>query len=188
MKLFNSDGGFIYGILFLIVIFGSTPAQAQTYSTTVGYAKFDASTSISKYSGETNSLTGKLDLQKKEMAFYLPVDSIKTGIAARDRDMYKLLETSQYTDIVFRGTLVSDINFGDGKQKATAAGTLTIRDEVREITVEGTLQKTGEDIQLEASWTLLLSDYNIDRPSKFFAKVRDKHEIQVNALLKKEKL
>ena len=187
MKLFNSDSGFIYGMLFLIVLFSSTSVQAQTFSTNVGYAKFDASTSISKYSGETNSLTGKLNIQDKEIVFILPVDSIKTGIAARDRDMYKLLETGQYPDMVFQGKLVSDIKSGDGKQKATARGTLTIRNEVREITVEGTIQKTGGGIQLEAGWTLLLSDYKIDRPSKFFAKVRDEHEIQISALLKKEK-
>ena len=174
-------------MLFLIVFFSSTSAQSQTFSTSDGYAKFDASTSISNYSGETNSLIGKINLQSKEISFSLPVDSIKTGIAARDRDMYKLLETGQYPNMVFQGKLVSEFNTGDDQQKATAKGTLTIRNETREITVEGTLQKTGGGLQLEAGWTLLLSDYNIDRPSKFFAKVRDEHKITISILLEEAK-
>ena len=187
MKLFNSDSAFIRGMLCLVVLFSSTHANAQTFSTSNGYAKFDASTSISNYSGETNSLTGNMNLQNKEISFSLPVDSIKTGIGMRDRDMYKLLETDQYPTIVFTGKLVSDFDPSEDKQKAKAKGMLTIKNETREITVEGTLQKTGGGLQLEAGWTLLLSEYNIDRPSKFFAKVRDEHKIAISALLKEEK-
>lgn len=161
-------------------------AHAQVYSTDNGYAKFDASTSMSSYSGETNSLTGSVNLETKDIEFNVPVDSIETGNKSRDKDMYELLKTDQYPYITFEGTLTSDFDPEGGRQEAVAKGTLTIRNASREITVEGTLEKTGQGLELLTGWTLMITDYDIERPSIFFVKVKDLHEISINVLLEEE--
>lgn len=170
---------------FLFLFFaGVISVQAQTYSTENGYAKFNASTSLAKYDGETNKLSGEINLDTKEIHFSVPVESIKTGIGKRDRDMYKLLEVEEYPTVKFEGTLVSDFDPDSGRQKATASGKLTIRNVTKDITIDGYLEKTMDGLHLEATWELLLSTYNIERPSVFFTRVNDEHEIQVNAMLK----
>ena len=48
------------------------------------------------------------------------------------------------------------------------------------------LKRVSEDtIQLKASWSLLITDYNLERPSLAFIKVNDKHDLSVDALLEK---
>jgi polyisoprenoid-binding protein YceI len=169
-----------------ILCMAAITAYAQVYTTDNGYAKFDASTSMSSYSGETNSLAGSINLETRAIEFKVPVDSIKTGNGARDKDMYELLKTDEYPYITFEGVLTTDFDPEGDRQKAVAKGNFTIRDHSRDITVEGTLEKTGQGLELLASWTLMITDYNIERPSIFFVKVKDVHELSINALLKEE--
>jgi polyisoprenoid-binding protein YceI len=67
-------------------------------------------------------------------------------------------------------------------------GDFTLAGVTREITIPIELKLVSEEtIQLKASWSLLITDYNLERPSFTFIKVNDKHDLSVDALLEKKK-
>jgi hypothetical protein len=44
----------------------------------------------------------------------------------------------------------------------------------------------SKGIQLNATWSLLITDYGLERPSLAFIKVNDKHDLSVVAVLKEK--
>jgi len=48
------------------------------------------------------------------------------------------------------------------------------------------LKPEGTNFRLTSSWDLLITDYNIKQPKKFFLKVDDKHNLTIDALLVKK--
>lgn len=161
-----------------------TDTHAQIYETESGYAEFKAKAPLNSYTGKSNELEGKINLEQSTVSFQLSVKSIKTGIKKRDRDMYELLEVEQYPLVKFEGKLTSDFNEdSDAKQEMAAIGDFTLHGVTKNIEVEGALQKTSKGLKVEASWPVMITDYNIERPSILFYKVRDKHVLSVEAVL-----
>lgn len=160
-------------------------APAQTYETDSGYAEFEAKAPLNSYTGKSNELEGKINLEQPTVSFQLSVKTIKTGIDKRDRDMYELLEVEQYPLVKFEGKLTSDFSKdSDAKQKVTASGDFTLHGVTQSVDIEGTLQNTSEGLKVEASWPTMISDYNVEQPSILFYEVEDKHVISIEAVLK----
>ncbi|MGK7389871.1 MAG: YceI family protein [Candidatus Cyclobacteriaceae bacterium M2_1C_046] len=172
-------------IFILFLSFSYSLSVAQTYYTDNGYARFRAEAPLNSYSGESNDLQGSVNLDTKEVQFKLKVRSLDTDNDQRDQDMYELMNVSQYPYIEFNGRIADDLNLNKGKQKLTVKGEMRVRDVTREISIEGAIQKEGDKLRIEASWDLLLSDYNIEQPSILFYEVEDRHNIYVSAVLKK---
>lgn len=158
--------------------------HAQIYKTESGYAEFKAKAPLHSYKGKSNELEGKINLEQSTVSFRLRVESIKTGNKMRDRDMYELLQVDQYPFVKFEGKLPSDFNEdSNAKQKVTVSGDFTLHGVTKRLDIEGTLQKTNGGIKVEATWPIMITDYNIERPNILFYKVKDKHVLSVEAVL-----
>ncbi len=172
-------------ILFLLVSMNFLPAQ--TYSTKKGHAQFNAEMPMNSYTGDSDKLVGAINLDTKKVKFILRVQTIKTGIKKRDKDMYKLIDVKENPDITFEGVLIDDFDQKSKEmQQIRVKGEFTLAGVTRTLTIEGTLQNVEKGIQLNASWSLLISDYNLEQPSLAFVEVEDKHDLTINALLKEE--
>ena len=157
------------------------------YATQAGNATFKAKMPLNSYTGESDKLQGTIDFETGKVVFTVPVKSIKTGKDKRDEHMYELLEVQKYPNVVFEGKLADEFDLDKkSEQTVKVKGDFTLAGTTRQITVPLNLDPVSKGIQLNASWSLLITDYGLERPSLMFIKVNDKHELDVNALLKEE--
>lgn len=159
-------------------------AKAQVFMTKTGHAEFDSSVPLHTFTGISNHLVGKISLADSTVDFYLDLHTLKTGIEMRDEDMLQTLHAEKYPFASFYGKLVSPFNANKtAVQQVTVEGDFSIHGVTRGIQIDGTLQKTEEGLQVKASWTLHLDDYNIEPPGILFYRVSNKIPISISATL-----
>ncbi|WMI68513.1 YceI family protein [Mangrovimonas sp. YM274] len=169
------------------LIFGSYVMKSQTYAVTNGTAFFKAKISINSYSGESKELKGHLDVDTGEFEFHVPVSSIDTGINKRNEHMFELLKSKEYTYVRFEGVLEQPLDVESlGAQTITARGTFTLAGSSKEVAIPLEFSKEMDGLRLKASWKLLITDYNLEPPTKALFRVKDEHEMEVEALLRED--
>ena len=138
--------------------------------------------------GKSDQLQGNINFETGKVNFKVPVKSIKTDKEKRDEHMYELLEAEKNHDVVFDGKLIDDFNFDKkGNQSVRVKGDFTLAGTTREITIPIDLELVSDNtIQLNASWSLFITDYGLERPSIVFLQVNDQHELNLDALLKEK--
>ncbi len=177
-----------YFLLLLLLMQFSTSEQVTedtVYMTESGYAEFESSVPLHSFTGESEHLTGMIDPAKNLVDFYLDLNTLKTGIDRRDRDMYRTLNVDEYPFAEFTGSLESMFDMDSSEnQQVTVNGEFTINGETRKVNIDGNIQISGNEFILEASWTLNLNDYNIEPPGILFYKVDKEQKIRIEATLK----
>ena len=172
--------------MFLLVLSGEVHSQA--YKTEKGNVEFLSKAPLNEFTGKSSDLNGLVDLDKNILDFYVDLNTLKTGIGLRDRHMREnYLETKKYPYAEFTGKIASEIKLIKGQSKAvTAKGKFKIHGIEREIEVPGKLTAISDsEVQLEAQFTVLLSDYKIDIPKVVFYELAEEQVVTIKAVLKK---
>ncbi|MDR9419091.1 YceI family protein [Gracilimonas sp.] len=175
-------------LLCLSVLVAENPDTTSTdtlYYSNSGYVEFSSNVPLHSFTGESNHLTGLIDFEENLIDFYIDLNTLKTGIGKRDRDMYETLNTQDHPFAEFTGSF-KDLEFRNisDKQPVTTVGEFTINGKTQTVSIDGALSWINENLVLEAGWSLLLSDYNIEPPGVLFYKVDDIQEISLNIELK----
>ncbi len=174
-----------YLFLLLTLLFTTYPISAQSFKTEEGKATFYSKVPLHSFEGNSDHLTGLINLDDNTVDFYIDLETLDTGNGKRDKDMKLTLETKKYPFAEFTGKIVSDFDQTSSEvQDVTVEGVFKIHGEEQEIEVDGTLQMTDEGLKMTAGWILRLEDYNIEPPKLLFIKVDQEQEIELNALLK----
>ncbi|MER3320053.1 MAG: YceI family protein [Allomuricauda sp.] len=175
--------------LIILLFSGNVAMNAQNFIVKEGSASFKAKMPLNSYIGTSDDLQGAIDFKEGALNFSVPVKSIKTDNEKRDGHMYELVKAEKNPNAVFEGNFMDDFNFEEkAAQTLTAKGDFSLAGVTREVTIPIELKLVSEDtLQLKASWSLLITDYNLERPSFTFIKVNDKHDLSVDALLEKKK-
>ena len=186
--IFHQYKNLIFQVSILLLFLSSQTFNAQVYSTTDGLANFQAKMPLNTYMGRSDQLQGSINFETGKVAFKLPVKSIKTDKDKRDEHMYELLEVEKNPNVLFDGKLIDEFNFDKkGNQTVKVSGNFTLAGTTRQITVPLELVLVSEGtIQLKASWSLLITDYGLERPSIVFIQVNDEHDLSVDAVLKEK--
>ena len=186
--IFRQYKNLIFQVSILLLFLSSQTFNAQVYSTTDGHANFHAKMPLNTYMGKSDQLQGSINFETGKVAFKLPVKSIETDKDKRDEHMYELLEVEKNPNVLFDGKLMDDFNFDKkGNQTVKVSGNFTLAGTTRQITVPLELVLVSEGtIQLKASWSLLITDYGLERPSIVFIQVNDEHDLSVDAVLKEK--
>lgn len=168
----------------LLISFLPGLLMAQQYMTETGHAEFHSSVPLHSFTGVSNNLVGLINLDDATVDFYVDLTTFDTGINKRDKDMRETLETDQYPFTEFFGKLVSDFDIQDSSsQPATVRGEFTIHGVTREVEIDGTLQKTSEGLELQASWIINIEDYDIEPPGILFYRVDENQDVEIEATL-----
>ena len=158
--------------------------NGQTYVVENGTAYFKAKIAVNSYIGTSDKLIGSINFETGELEFSIPASSINTPNKKRNKHMYELIKVEEYTTVSFRGNL---IDFYDEalkeKQTLKVRGHFTLAGATKEIELNIDLTPEQNGLRLHADWTLLITDYNLERPTKAFLTVKDEHEMGVNAFL-----
>ncbi|HET8864849.1 MAG TPA: YceI family protein [Gracilimonas sp.] len=154
------------------------------YYSDSGYVEFTSSVPMHSFSGESEQLTGMIDLEENIIDFYIDLTTLKTGIGKRDRDMYQTLNTEDHPFAEFTGSFETVPSIPDQRTEVTATGEFTINGITNDVVVQGCIEPGEEGLILEATWSLLLSDHDIKPPGILFYRVDDTQEIRIEVVLK----
>ncbi|MDR9365065.1 MAG: YceI family protein [Balneolaceae bacterium] len=180
MKIFSVS-------IFIAILMFSTTAQAQSYITETGRVSFTSSVPLHSFTGRSEHLNGLIDLEENLVDFYIDLQTLDTGNGKRDRDMYSTLEVEEHPFAEFTGSLTSSYDPESAEeQNVTVTGDFSIHGVTQNIEVEGTLQKTGAGLQLNASWILNMADYKIEPPGILFYRVDEEIEVRIEAELEQQ--
>ena len=174
--------------LFFLVLTVSGKTVAQSFKTENGNVEFLSKASLNEFTGKSSDLNGLIDLDKNLLDFFVDLNTIKTGIGLRDRHMREnYLETKKFPYAEFTGQINSPKELTKGQSiKVTATGKFKVHGIEREIEVPGTITLINENsIQLNATFKILLSDYQISIPTIVFYELAEEQIIIINAHLKK---
>jgi len=165
-----------------IFLFTAFSVSSQSFITETGYAEFTSSVPLHEFTGKSSHLTGMIDFDEELIDFYLDLETLDTGNSRRDRDMYNTLNVDEYPFAEFTGWLDTDFDLdSDEMQHVTVTGDFTIHGITREMTIEGTLQKLGDEIRIEAEWVHDMTDHDIEPPGILFYRVRDEMDVRIEA-------
>lgn len=167
--------------------FSGPQAHAQAWFSDSGHVEFLSNVPLHSFVGVSDVLTGRVDLAENTVDFYVDLNTLDTGNGKRDKDMRKTLETDDYPFAEFFGSLTGEVNPGSpDPQEVDVEGTFTIHGITKPIRVPGIITFTEGRMRIEASWTLLLEDYDITPPRLLFLKVDDEQAITIDILLTPE--
>lgn len=158
--------------------------MGQSFMTKSGHVEFDSSVPLHSFTGTSDKLVGKISLQDSTVDFYVDVHTLKTGINKRDNDMLSTLEAKKYPFAEFYGKLASDVDLDKKQsQKVTVEGKFTVHGVSNKVAIDGIIKKTANGLEVKASWTLNMKDYNIKPPGILFYRVSENIKISISAVL-----
>lgn len=168
-------------IVLLVVVPSSI--YGQVFRTYGSDAKVQGATSMSSYTGETDQLKGTINLNADTVYFELPLKTIKTGIKLRDKHMREALEVKKFPKTRFSGQIITGSPQKGETVTSTVKGDYTIHGVTKQIEVTGTVEWKDDQLIVNASFSINITDYGIERPTVMFVSVYDKHEISIDATL-----
>jgi polyisoprenoid-binding protein YceI len=176
--------------LILLFFFITNVSTAQSFITESGNVNFLSKAPLSEFNGVSDQLNGLIDLSQNLLDFYVDLNTLDTGIGLRDKHMRdNYLETEKYPFAEFTGKITPIPSLSTGtKSPVTAVGKFKIHGVEREIEVKGTLSKNAKgELELEAGFEVLLSDYKIPLPKLVFYELAENQEVSIKATLKPKK-
>lgn len=170
--------------LIILLLLWANTCFSQSYYSETGKAVFHSEVPLHTFSGSSQNLTGMIDLETNTIDFYLDLETLKTGIGKRDRDMRETLETDQYPFAEFFGKLINEIDPENNEpQSVTVQGTFKIHGKQQDVEIDGVIEPIDEGLHVRANWILLLKDYDIEPPRLLFVKVDQEQKIEIDILL-----
>ncbi len=173
-------------ILILGALAGTPACHAQVYQTQVGTAVFTSRTPSESFDGTSRHLVGYLDLADSTVDFHLDLNTIRTGIALRDRQMREsFLETDRFPFAGFKGKIHTPVDLTRHEpQSVFVMGTFDLHGVERHFELAGKLTPRPDgSLRVEAGWPLNLSDYRIGIPGVLFYRINEQLAIRIDAIL-----
>jgi polyisoprenoid-binding protein YceI len=182
-------------VLFILLIVGVLQAgEYQVDKEQENLVKFISDAPLEDFEGITDKIDGYIfwegdDLLKNsELYFEVDLNSLDTGIGLRNRHMREnYLHTDKHPFTHFTGKLIKVENVQDGEYTVTAKGTMFIHGVEREKVIEGKLVPAKTGYQIQTSFSVALTDYNIEVPQLMFMKIDENMKLELDFYLKQVK-
>jgi polyisoprenoid-binding protein YceI len=175
--------------LLIILLFSVMFHYGQTqdlYFTRTGKIDFHAGTSIEDIDGTNNEVASMLNIKTGEIAFTVLIKSFHFKRALMEEHFNEnYLESTKFPKASFKGKVIktSSVNFtSNGSFTATIEGELNIHGIVKKVSTPAKFTVNNGKITGMASFTLLISDFNIEIPGVVADKIAKEAQINVNCL------
>ena len=85
---------------------------------------------------------------------------------------------------IFKGKINEKIDYTkDGENKVTVTGKMEIHGVTKDVTIDGTLNKTGSELVLHSKFKISVADYNIKVPSMYVKNIAETVDVTINSTL-----
>ena len=183
-------------LIFVLVI--NTFAHAEEWDVkrnAKNSVKFTSSTTVLDFDGVTDKIDGyiywegdKIFSGKNELYFEVDLNTVKTGIGKRDRDMREdVLETDKWPKTYFKGMIISASKTDSSNSyNIIAKGKMFIHGVEKEMEIPAVIKLQNGTMNVQTRFSVLLKDYNIEAPSLLaFIKVAEEIKLSLNFYLQK---
>lgn len=179
----------VFCAAFFLFAVAANAQSGPRFFTRDGKVKFDATASSSpeKIEALTNSATCVLDMSNGNFQWAILIKGFqfeKSLMQEHFNENY--MESDKYPKATFMGNItnISEINQGkDGTYNAIVSGKMTIHGVTKEMTANGALTVSGNQVKINAGFNLNLSDYKVEIPSLVSDKIAKEAKILVDAKL-----
>ena len=181
------------------IFFGTTVLSGQqAYQVALEsdrLVRFTSRTAIDEFEGTTERLDGLVLLNTEELTdrtggaeseIYFEVDlaSLDTGIGMRDRQMRNsYLEVDRYPYAAFGGTIEQVVSLPGEMFQVTTQGILGIHGIEQERALTCNLATVNEGYRVNCSFSVFLSDHDIEIPKLMFLKLNNEIRMALNFIL-----
>lgn len=173
--------------LLVLMLTAAASVSGQAFKDDGGRVEFVSNVPLHSFTGVSDQLVGRIDLDGNTVDFYVDLNTLDTGNGKRDKDMRKTLDTSKYPFAEFFGAFATQPDPQKaGPQDVEVRGRFTIHGVSKTISVPGKVTFGPQGMRVQAAWILRLDDYNIEPPSLLIIKVDEEQEISLDILLKPE--
>ncbi|MEM6644012.1 MAG: YceI family protein [Bacteroidota bacterium] len=164
-------------IFFVLLSFTCLLSSGQKYKSTESEVRFFSDAPLEDIKAVTNAASAIIDTEKQTLAIVVPIRTFqfkKKLMQEHFNENY--LESEKYPHGIFKGKITS-WDGSAGSFDAVADGTLEIHGVEREVVIEGILEKSKKEIELETTFVIQLADHEIDIPKAVFYKIAEEVEI-----------
>lgn len=156
--------------------------------TKTGSITFEASVpSFEEVKGKNDAVTCVLNTTNGDIAALALMKGFRFRVALMEEHFNEnYMESSKYPKATFKGKIES---FDASKLTSTVKdftikGKLELHGKSKDIVTIGKIKKNGNDIEIKTSFSVNVSDFNIEIPSVVSKKIAKKVDIDCNFLLK----
>ncbi len=94
------------------------------------------------------------------------------------------IESEKYPNCIFKGKINETIDYSkDGEYQVSVTGKMDMHGVSNDVTIPGTLQKTGNEIKLSAKFKIKVADYKIKVPSMYVSNIAEEVDVTFNSVL-----
>jgi YceI-like domain len=133
---------------------------------------------------KSNALKGIINSEKRSFAFTVPMTSFEGFNSPLQKQHFNenYLESNIYKTASFSGRIIEKPNLSkDGVYQVRAKGKLSIHGVTRERIIKSQITVKEGVFKVEASFSILLSEYNIAIPKVVQQKIAEEIHILINA-------
>ncbi len=94
------------------------------------------------------------------------------------------MESQKFPSAIFKGKVNEPVDYTkDGETKVTVTGKMEIHGVTKDVTMEGTITKKGNDIILNTKFKVKVADYDIKVPSLYVKNIAEVVDVTVSSTM-----
>ncbi len=125
-----------------------------------------------------NTGTGDIQIRVSMEAFKFP----KATMEEHFNENY--VESDKFPYCTFKGKVDNQIDLSkDGEHKVTVTGTMELHGVTKNVTIEGTITKSGDEIRFYSKFKIKVADYNIKVPSMYIQNIAEVVDVTIKSTL-----
>ena len=149
--------------------------------------EIDSNSSFIKYSGnhflhnwdaQNDEISGLLNIENgtiDNVGVIAKVKDFNSGNSSLDSNAMRVVEALKYPNVIFRSSLIEQ-----NDDRIYLEGILEFHGIKQNLKLEGKIENAEDQIKINMSFIIRLSDFEIKRPSLLLRKVEDEISVEIN--------
>lgn len=159
---------------------------SQTYSMAESHISFYSSAPVEDIEAVSTQSRSLFEANGGNIAIVIPINSFEFDKKLMQEHFNeKFMESHQYPEATFTGTFSGYEPHKAGPQQVKARGKLMIHGVTRPLEAVGTLEFEGDQVFMEATFPLRVSDFDIEIPKLLFYNIAEEVEVRVKGRFRK---
>jgi polyisoprenoid-binding protein YceI len=172
-------------LILLLAISGSMLSQIYTAKAGATNISFFSSAPLEDIEAKSKSASIVLKTSTNDIQIRLSIQSFKFKNALMEEHFNEnYMESEKYPNCNFRGRINEPVDYSkDGETKVTVSGKMELHGVTRDVTMDGTINKAGEELKLLSKFKMKVADYNIKVPSMYVKNIAEEVEVTFSSTL-----
>lgn len=164
----------------LMLAFIANSTTAQKYKSKSSEITFFSEAPVENIDATNKDGSSVFDESTNEIVFSVPIRSFEFDKSLMQEHFNeKYMESEEYPKALFTGTIQGYDKSRSGAQQATAKGKMTIHGVTQPVEITGTINKSGNEIEIQSTFIIRLEDYKIKIPKVLWQNIAEEVEVKI---------